>query len=77
MQDYPEILDRIHLLTGNMLGYVGEWHTHPKGAPKASPTDLSALASISETLSAAGLPAHIIIVSPEGVSSFLAERGAT
>ncbi|MBZ5707017.1 MAG: ThiF family adenylyltransferase [Acidobacteriia bacterium] len=73
VQDYPETLDRIHLLTGNMLGYVGEWHTHPKGAPRASVTDLVALASISSTLSAAGLPAHILIVSPLGVSSFLAE----
>jgi len=73
VQDYPEMLDRIHHLTGNMLGYVGEWHTHPKGAPKASATDLAALASISSTLAAAGLPAHILIVSPQGMSSFLGE----
>lgn len=73
VQDYPEMLDRIHHLTGNMLGYVGEWHTHPKGAPKASATDLEALASISSTLDAAGLPAHILIISPQGISSFLGE----
>jgi len=73
VQDYPEILDQIHYLTGNMLGYVGEWHTHPKGVPKASATDLAALASISSTLAAAGLPAHILIVSPQGVASFLGE----
>lgn len=75
VKDYPDLLDNIHNRTGNMLGYVGEWHTHPKGAPTASGTDMAALSSISATLSRAELPAHILIVSPQGICSFLLERG--
>lgn len=75
VKDYPDMLDRIHNRTGNMLGYVGEWHTHPRGAPAASTTDLAALSAISATLSRAGLPAHILIVSPQGVCSYLLDSG--
>jgi hypothetical protein len=71
IKDYPEMLDKIHGYTGNLLGYVGEWHTHPRSRAEMSDVDDQAVSQIRETLANAGLPAHIMILSPTETNSFV------
>jgi proteasome lid subunit RPN8/RPN11 len=71
VKDYPEQLATIHALTGNLLGYVGEWHTHPSGKAEMSDQDTEAVTQIRSTLRSAGLPAHILIAAPGETSSFV------
>lgn len=65
------MLDKIHAYTGNLLGYVGEWHTHPRSRAEMSEVDEQAVSQIRETLASAGLPAHIIILSQTETNSFV------
>jgi len=71
IKDYPEMLDKIHGYTGNLLGYVGEWHTHPRSRAEMSDVDEQAVSQIRETLANAGLPAHIMILSQTETNSFV------
>jgi len=71
IKDYPDMLDRIHGYTGNLLGYVGEWHTHPRSRAEMSDVDEQAVSQIKKTLSSAGIPAHIMILSPTETNSFV------
>lgn len=71
VQDYPETLDVVHQNTGGILGYVGEWHTHPSSKAEMSNTDEEAVQQIKDTLAASGIPAHIMIVSPDETNSFV------
>jgi len=71
IKDYPEMLDKVHACTGNLLGYVGEWHTHPRSRAEMSEVDEQAVKQIRETLANAGLPAHIMILSQAEANSFV------
>lgn len=46
-------LARIYQESGGLTHYLGEWHTHPGGAPAPSPTDLSTLRSLAKSRSVA------------------------
>lgn len=71
VKDYPEILDRIEASTGGLIGYVGEWHTHPQGPAALSATDHQAVKSIRKHLDSAGLPTHILVFGKEEIASFV------
>lgn len=66
VKDVPERLDEIQKTTGGLIGYVGEWHSHPHGSSRMSSEDKAAMRQISSHLKAAGLPVHIMIVTPKG-----------
>ena len=68
VRDYPDVLLEAETKTGGMIGYVGEWHTHPKGPSTPSPRDLASVRELARSLRPAGLPAHILILSPEGLT---------
>lgn len=67
IQDVPESLLRVQESTGGMLGYVGEWHTHPTGGPELSPIDKDAVSKIRRNLDSIPLPTHIMIVTSRGL----------
>lgn len=71
VKDYPKILDRIESRTGGLIGYVGEWHTHPGGRADLSDTDLRAVEAIRSNLESAGLPTHIMVFGSAEVASFV------
>jgi hypothetical protein len=49
--------------TAGIVGYVGEWHSHPRGhSANPSPDDLIQLAELSLGMHADGLPALQLIV---------------
>jgi proteasome lid subunit RPN8/RPN11 len=59
--------------TGGMLEYVGEWHSHPRGAStRPSGYDLAAFGWLTALMSKDGLPAVMMIVGDAGeVSLFI------
>jgi integrative and conjugative element protein (TIGR02256 family) len=62
---------RCERLTAGMVGYVGEWHSHPQGhSAKPSATDIVLLGTLAMRLHGDGIPALMVIVSEEdfGVS---------
>ncbi len=65
--EYPEILAQIASRTANLLGYVGEWHTHPHGSTEPSDIDQATIRELVTSLRPAGLPAHILILSHTGI----------
>lgn len=69
--DYPKILDDIERRTGGLLGYVGEWHTHPWGPAESSDRDQEATEQIRRNLDPVGLPTHILIMAPERLASYI------
>ncbi len=66
-QDIPDRVVEIQERTGGMLGYVGEWHTHPMGGPSLSSTDMEAVAKIKRNLDSIPLPTHVTVVTGRGV----------
>ena len=67
IEDLPDEVLEIQDLTGRMLGYVGEWHTHPAGGPELSLTDKAAVAKIKKNLDLVPLPTHVMIVTSHGL----------
>lgn len=67
VSDVPDQIDQIHDKTGAMLGYVGEWHTHPKGSPQLSTQDESSVAKIKPNLDKVPMPTLVMIVTEKGI----------
>ena len=67
IDDIPEEINRINELTGGMLGYVGEWHTHPNGEPELSFVDENTKRLIKKYLDIIHIPTHIMIVTKKGL----------
>lgn len=75
-QGLPEEIRRIEERTGSLIGYVGEWHTHPAGGPGLSRTDRTAVLQLRRALDPVRLPAHVMIVTPRGMYPHVFEPGA-
>ena len=59
-----DIVSRCEELTGGMVSYVGEWHSHPEGhSSDPSSTDVVLLATLATRLTADGIPALMVIAS--------------
>lgn len=71
ISDVPDEVEHIHERTGAMLGYIGEWHTHPGGEPQPSPRDLSTVGMIKPNLDKARLPALLLIVTERGFYPYI------
>jgi hypothetical protein len=68
-----EEVDAINEKTGNQLGYIGEWHSHPKGPNGLSATDMATVekfkAGYKEQVTP--LPVFLTVVTPDGVFPFI------
>lgn len=71
VKDYPEILDTVEARTGGLIGYVGEWHSHPNGSTGLSDRDHAAVRAIRKHLDSAGLPAHIVVFAEDRIEAFV------
>ncbi|QIL19768.1 Mov34/MPN/PAD-1 family protein [Thermomonas sp. HDW16] len=70
-QDY---VSRCENLTGGMVSYIGEWHSHPAGhTSDPSGTDIVLLATLASRLASDGIPALMMIVSKRDVGVSLGE----
>lgn len=62
-QGLREQVDRIETATAGMLGYVGEWHSHPDGcSSRPSGDDRNVFAWLTEIISPNDLPPLMLIV---------------
>lgn len=62
-----QLLESIDRESAHVVGYVGEWHSHPSNhSPQPSRDDLSLLAHCAAALADKGDPALMIIVGAEG-----------
>ena len=62
IHDIPEQVEKIQDRTGGMLGYVGEWHTHPTGGAGLSKIDGETVNKIRKNLDKVPIPTLIMIV---------------
>ncbi len=76
IHDLPETVADIERRTGGLLGYVGEWHTHPLGGPDLSQTDIIAAARLKRNLDRVPMPTHITVVTPRGVFPHVFQPGS-
>jgi len=64
-------VEKAQRLTGNIVSYIGEWHSHPSGSSaNPSKADLHLLSYLAQGLQHDGLPALMLIVG-EGEENFL------
>jgi len=61
-ENLPERVDEIKENTGNILGYVGEWHSHPMDLEKLSHTDLEAASKLKSINDQVPIPTLIMII---------------
>ncbi|MFW6016825.1 MAG: ThiF family adenylyltransferase [bacterium] len=61
-QNVTEKLEEINALTGDIINYVGEWHTHPNGGSKLSDTDKEAISELRSYLDRIPYPTFILVV---------------
>lgn len=69
-----EAMEQAATLTANIVGYLGEWHSHPRhssAAPSTKDDDL--LACLANTLSMDGVPALMLIVGETDISISIEE----
>ncbi len=76
IRDLPEKIREIERRTGALLGYVGEWHTHPMGGSDLSDTDIEAVESLRSMLDPVSLPTLVTVVTPQGIHPHLFEPGS-
>jgi hypothetical protein len=70
-RNLPEEVEKIHNRTGRLIGYVGEWHTHPMGGPELSYQDTYTANQIRKHLDNTNLPTHVMIVTDSGLFSHI------
>ena len=71
-----EAVDDISRLTAGVVGYLGEWHSHPDGAAcNSSHRDEAFLAWLTQYMSLDGMPALMAIVCESGVLSWQLATG--
>jgi len=68
VEGYPAAIEDIEIATGGILGYIGEWHTHPEGSTSPSSTDLTALETIRRRLAPAEVPGMLLIAGPRSIT---------
>lgn len=65
----------IRRASGNLLGYVGDWHTHPRGSGHISTTDIRAMLQTKREFDTVGFPTFILIVSYKGFRAYVSVPG--
>ncbi len=59
----PSQVDYIKKMSGDMIGYIGEWHTHPMGLDKLSSVDLAAVEKLKPLNEKVPIPTFISVLS--------------
>lgn len=65
-------ISEIHRKTAGILGYVGEWHSHPDGhSARPSKDDIRAFSWLVDVMDVEGLPALMMIAAKKNIAFFL------
>jgi hypothetical protein len=73
IEGLPEAINEVNQLTGNQLGYIGEWHTHPFGPNGLSMTDANTIKKFKKDFSnlQTPLPVLLMIITPEQILTYV------
>lgn len=71
IKNLPEQINQIKEKTGNMLGYIGEWHSHPMGLEKLSDIDLENIQTLQKENGKVPIPTFAIIIANEKILPFI------
>ncbi len=66
-----EKISEIGNLTGGLINYIGEWHSHPNGVKKMSGTDWQEIKNIKTVLDPVPLSTFMMIVTKEGLHPYM------
>jgi molybdopterin/thiamine biosynthesis adenylyltransferase len=69
----PKQIDGIKLKTGEVIGYIGEWHTHPMNLETLSGTDLNTIELLKEINKKTPIPTCAIIITQTKILPFIYE----
>lgn len=73
VEGLPATIGEINAATGNQLGYIGEWHTHPFGPDAISTIDAAAIRKFKKEFSnlQTPLPVFLMIVTPTHILPYV------
>lgn len=71
IENIPEQVKQIKEVTGGMIGYIGEWHTHPMGLDYLSGVDEAAVEKLKPMNDKYPIPTFISILSKEKYLPFV------
>lgn len=73
IQGLPEAIKEINDLTGNQLGYIGEWHTHPFGPDRMSSVDAATIRKFKYEFRqmATPIPVFMLIATPTHILPYV------
>jgi len=71
INEVPETIRCFLKKSGGLVGYVGEWHSHPHGSNRLSPTDREAIRQISQNLDKINMPTFTLIVTQNGCYQYV------
>jgi hypothetical protein len=69
----PEKVGEVNTGSGQQLGYIGEWHSHPLGPNALSPTDMKTVRRVKKEFSelATPLPVFLMIITPTNILPYV------
>lgn len=71
VKDIPEILEKVRKRTGNMIDFVGEWHTHPGKDGSLSIVDKQAIKELRKSLDRIPYPTFILVVTTKKLHPYI------
>ena len=71
IENLPEQVKQIKEITGGMIGYIGEWHTHPMGLDSLSGVDQQAVRDLKPLNDKYPIPTFISILSKDKFLPFV------
>lgn len=69
----PEMVDCIKAVTGQVIGYVGEWHSHPMELERLSSTDMETVSLLQKYNRRVPIPTLSLIVTNNKILPFVFE----
>lgn len=69
----PELVNEIKFNTGEIIGYIGEWHTHPMNLEKLSGQDMKTIGQLQAINKKTPIPTCAVIVTPTKIIPFVYE----
>lgn len=75
VNNLPEDIDKIKRMSGEVFGYIGEWHSHPFGPNGLSQQDMKEINKHLKEFRALSnpIPLFIMLVTPDGLIPFIFE----
>lgn len=67
----PEEIERIKDITGGVIGYIGEWHSHPMNLKTLSAVDREAIGELRVINQLVPIPTCSLVVTPDGLLVFV------